>query len=201
VTNREKPVAIPRGILEALVPGGAHHLALELVGDRLSVPGEEVDHPVDDLSVVLRRDLANARREAAVDVVIEARDPGVATGPRALAGAKTEGPVEDIERLANLLRVRIRAEVHDPAAVPLAREHHARVFVLQRHSDVGKRLVVAEADVERRPMPLDEALLEMKGLRLRAGDDRLHVRDSLDELGRAQTAVPATLEVAPHARP
>jgi hypothetical protein len=48
-------------------------------------------------------------------------------------------------------------------------------------------------------MALDEVLLEVQGLRLRARDDHLHVSDPLDELRRPQAAVPA-LEVAADAR-
>jgi hypothetical protein len=110
-------------------------------------------------------------------VEVEARDPGVAARLRPLAGAVLEDAVEHVERLAHLLRVRVRAEVDDPAPVPLAREHDARVVVLDRDRDVRKRLVVAQADVERRAVPLDEVLLDVEGLRLVAGDDHLDVGD------------------------
>ncbi len=122
-------------------------------------------------------------------------------GPRAFARAEAKGAVEHVERLAHLLRVRVRTEVHDPAAVPLSGEHHPRVLVLERHRDVGERLVVAQADVERRPVALDEALLEVERLRLGAGDDRLHVRDPLDELRRAEPRGAGALEVAADAGP
>ena len=196
MTHGEEPVAIPGGIFETLLGSRGRHLALELVGDRLRVAREEVDHAVDDPPVLLRRDLAHARGEAAVDVVVEAGDPRVPARPRPLTRAEAEGAVEHVERLAHLLRVRIRPEVHDAAAVPLAREHHARVLVLERYRDVRERLVVAQADVEGRPMTLDEALLEVERFSLSARDDRLHVGDSLDELNRAEPRVAGPLEVA-----
>ena len=88
-------------------------------------------------------------------------------------GPVAEHAVQHVERLAHLLRVRVRPEVDDAAAVALAREHHARVVVLDRDGDVRERLVVAQPHVERRPVALDEVLLEVQRLDLAAGDDRL----------------------------
>ena len=123
-------------------------------------------------------------------------------GLRPLAGAELEDAVEHVERLAHLLRVRVRAEVEDAAAVPLAREHHARVVVLDRDRDVRERLVVAQPHVERRPVPLDEVLLEVERLDLGAGDDHLEVGDPRDEVGDRRAGVAAAgLEVRADARP
>ena len=114
-------------------------------------------------------------------------------------GRKRKSAVQYVERLAHLLRVRVRPEVDRPRAVPLPREHDAWVLVGERHRDVRERLVVAEPDVERRAMPLDEVLLEVERLGLVPGDDDLDVRDEADELRDARPSVPA-LEVAAHAR-
>ena len=126
-------------------------------------------------AVVLLRDVADARREAAIDVVVEARNPAVPARLRPLARAVAEDAVEDVERLAHLLRVRVRAEVPDSRPVPLAGEHHARVLVLDRDGDVRERLVVAQPHVEGRPVTLDEVLLEMERLHLAARHDHLDV--------------------------
>src|SRR5262249_47612551 len=139
----------------------------------------------------LLRDVADARRVAALDVEVEARDAAPAAGLRALARPVAEDTVEHFEGLANLLCVRVRAEVDDAAPVPLAGEHHARELVLDRHGDVRERLVVAETDVERRPVPLDEVLLEVERLDLGPGDDRLDVGRPCDELVDPGTRVPA----------
>ena len=106
---------------------------------------------------------------AALDVEVEARDARVAARLRPLAGTELEDAVEDVERLAHLLRIRVRAEVDDTAPVALAREHDARVLVRDRDRDVRKRLVVAQPHVERRAVALDEVLLEMERLGLGAG--------------------------------
>ncbi len=97
-----------------------------------------------------RPDVADARGCAAADVVVEAGDAGAAAGLRPLARPVREHPVQHVERLAHLLRARVRAEVEHALAVPLAREHHPRVLVADRDRDVRVRLVVAQADVERR---------------------------------------------------
>ena len=111
--------------------------------------------------------------------------PECRPGLRPLAGPVREDAVEDVERLANLLRVRVRAEVDDAAAMPLAREHDPRVLVLDGDGDVRERLVVAEPDVERRPVALDEVLLEMERLDLGIGDDHLEVGDPLGQRRRS----------------
>ena len=130
-------------------------------------------------AVVLDRDVPDTRREAAVDVEVEARDAAVPSRLRSLARPVTEDAVKHVERLAHLLRVRVRAEVPDTAPVAFPREHHTRVLVLDRDGDVRERLVVAQPDVERRPVALDEVLLEMQRLDLAARDDDLDVGDAL----------------------
>ena len=188
VSDREEAVSIARRLLEALVRRGlAHPLGRAPPGSVCVSPERNPIDAVDDLGVAVRRDRSDARREAAVDVEVEARDARVPTGPRPLARPKPKDAVQDVERLTHLLRVRVRAEVDRPAAVPLAREHHARVLVRERDGDVRERLVVAEPDVERRTMPLDEVLLQVERLRLGPRDDHLDVGDALGELGRARS--------------
>ena len=185
VAHREEAVAVARRLLEALVVGGVLHLPLELAQDRPRLSREELHHLLDDQPVVLLRDVSDARRQAAFDVVVEARDPGVPSRLRPFAGPVREDTVEHVERLAHLLGVRVRPEVGDAAPVPLAGEHHARKVVLDRDRDVRERLVVAQADVERRPVALDQVLLEVESLDLAAGDDHLDVVDPLRELPRS----------------
>ena len=116
VLYREQPVAVAGRILEALLGRRLLHSPLELALDRLHVAREELDHAVDDAAVVLRRHVADAGRQAAVDVVVEARDAAVAARLRPLTRSVAEDPVEHVERLAHLLRVRVRPEVPDAAA-------------------------------------------------------------------------------------
>ena len=120
VLDREEPVPVPRRVLEALVGGRLAHLLLQHPHDRLRVAGEEVDDSVDDLPVGVLRDVADARRVAALDVEVETRDPRVPARLRPFTGPELEDAVEHVERLPHLLRVRIRPEVEDAAAMPLA---------------------------------------------------------------------------------
>ena len=201
VLHRLQAVAVARRLLEALVGRRLAHAPLELALDRPHVAGEELDHLVDDDAIVLLRDVADAGRQAALDVEVEARDTGVAAGLGPLAGPVLEDAVQHVERLAHLLRVRVRAEVPDVGAVALAREHDAWVLVGDGDGDVRERLVVAQADVERRPVALDEVLLQVQGLDLGAGDDHLHVGHARGELADRRARLAARLEVAAHARP
>src|SRR5206468_5399971 len=56
-----------------------------------------------------------------------------------------------------------------------------------------------EADVERRPVPLDQVLLEMQRLDLGVGDDHLDVGDAVRQLRDRRARVGARLEVAANA--
>src|SRR5207248_6088557 len=98
--DRVQPVAVARRVLEALPGRGVAHLLLEPALDRPVVPGEELDHLVDDLAVVLLRDVADARGVAALDVEVETRDAAVAARLRAFARPVAEDPVQNIQRLA-----------------------------------------------------------------------------------------------------
>src|SRR5207245_1582443 len=151
-------------------------------------------------AVVLLRDVSDARSEAALDVEVEAGNTRVATGFRALARPVWEHAIEDVEGLAHLLRVRVRPEVPDARPVALAREHHPRVLVLDRDRDIRERLVVAQPDVERRPVPLDEVLLEVERLDLAARHDDLDVLHARRQLRDLRAPVARSLEVRAHAR-
>ena len=105
------------------------------------------------------RHVADAGRPAALDVVVEARRAGAAARLGALAGAEQEDLAEQVERAADALGARVRAEVDAVAPVALAREVDARELLVQADRDVRVGLVVAQPDVEARPVLLDEVLL------------------------------------------
>ncbi len=199
--DREQPVAVARGVLEALVGGCLAHAPVELAVDGARVTLEERDHPLDELPVVGRRDRPDARRRAPLDVEVEAGHARVASRARSFAGAELEHAVEHVQRLADALRVRVRPEVDGSAAMPLAGEHHPGELVGDGDRDVGERLVVAEPDVERRPVTLDEVLLEVQRLGLALGDHDLDAGDALDEPVDPGPLVAARVEVAANPRP
>jgi hypothetical protein len=199
--DREQAIPVARGLLEALPGGRLAHPRLELAADRAGLAREELDHAVDDLAVVRLRDRRDTGGLAPLDVVVEARDPRVPTRLRSLAGTELEHPVENVERLPHLLRVRVGPEVDGAAAVPLPREHHAWERVGDGHGDVRERLVVAQPHVEGRTVALDEVLLEMERLGLALCDDHVDPVDPLDELFDPGAHVATPVEVAAHTGP
>src|SRR6266513_1666704 len=126
-----EPVALAGGVLEPLLVGGALHRILELTLDLAVAPGQEIDHPVDRLPVLLAAHVAHAGGLAPLDVVVEARRAGPPARLRALAGAEHEHLAQDLERGPHPLRVRVRAEVRPVAAVALAREVDPREPLVQ----------------------------------------------------------------------
>src|SRR5262249_54485663 len=144
---------------------------------------EELDDLVDQRPVVLLADVADARRQAAADVVVEARHAGWPPRLRPLAGAAREDLVDQAQRVADLVCAREGPEVQAVVAMGLACEVDPWVFLVEADPDVRVALVVAEAHVERRPVPLDQGALEDEGLALRAGHEELEPLDALDEVG------------------
>ena len=141
-------------------------------------------------AVVLLGYVPHAGRLAALDVVVQAR--AAAAPPRlgAGAGAEHEHLREHLQRAAHAFGVRIRAEVRPARTVALAGEVDPRVVLVERDRDERIGLVVAQADVEARPVLLDEALLGEQRLRLAAHDhalDPLHARHHLLVAGRTRS--------------
>ena len=124
------------------------------------------------------RDVADAGRPAALDVVVEARRARAAAGLGALAGAEQEDLAEQVERAAHALGARVGPEVGALAPVALAREVDAREVLVEADRDVRVGLVVAQPDVEARPVLLDEVLLREQRLGLGVDDERLDVVDA-----------------------
>ena len=199
--DREEPVAVPSRILVALLLPQASRIrcSSDRTIERVS-PERKSITPSICSPVLLLRDRRDAGRRAPLDVEVEARDPRVAARLRPFTRPELEHTVEHVERLAHLLRIRVRAEVDRAATMPLAREHDPRILVGHGDGDVRKRLVVAQAHVERRPVALDEVLLEMQRLRLGRGDDHLDPADPPDHPLDPQATV-APVEVAAHPGP
>ena len=158
---------------------------LEVALDLLEAAGQERHHAVDPAPVLLPGHVADAGRSAALDVVVQARRPGVAAGLRPLARAQLEDLAEQVERPAHALGARVGPEVGTVPAVALAREVDAREVLVEADRDVGVRLVVAQPDVEARLVLLDERLLGEQRLGLGRDDERLDVVDLVGERARA----------------
>ena len=82
------------------------------------------------------------------------------------ARADREGAQQEVERLADRVRVRVRTEVADALALLAAQHHRPRPLLVERDREVRIRLVVLQPDVEARPVLLDEVELEEERLDL-----------------------------------
>src|SRR5439155_2169874 len=179
---RAHAVAELRGALELLGFGRLLHALLELPLDRAVAARQEADDRLDVPAVLLFRDVADAGRLAALDVVVQAGAARRAPGLGTVARPVREELAEQVERLAHALGVREGTEVGPLGAMALAREVDARKALVERDPDVGIRLVVAQPDVVRRPVLLDEVLLREQRLGFVGGRDEVDRLDLSQEL-------------------
>ena len=140
----------------------------ESLQHRVVLAVEEVDQLRDELVVLLVVDRVDARRRALLDVRVQAR-PAESVVPVELglrARPDRERAQQQVERLADGVRVRVRTEVADALALLAAQHHRARPLLVERDREVRVRLVVLQADVEAGPVLLDEVELEEERLDL-----------------------------------
>ena len=178
--------------------GGLEHRARQPL-DQLVVLAFEEQLRVLHRHVVLllRADRGDARRDAALDVVLEARPLAVA-GDDLVARPDAEQPVRQRHRPARERRRHERAGVEAAVALDAARDQHARKRLVRRQLQVRIVLVVAQQDVVLRRALLDEVVLERERLDDRVGDDHLEAGDLVEQrVGlRMQSA---RAEIAAHA--
>ena len=111
------------------------------------------------------------------------------------ARADREAAQQQIERVADRVGVRVRPEVAGALALAAAHHQRPRELLVERDRQERIALVVAQADVEARPVLLDEAVLEHQRLDLVAHLDPLHRLRRGDHLRRARVHVARILEV------
>ena len=173
--------------LELELVGRLGHPLFEALDDRVVLAVEEVEEVVDELVVVVVVDVADARRRALLDVRVEARaaEPVVPVELGLRARADRERAQQEVERLADRVRVRVRAEVADALALRAAQHHRPGPVLVERDREVRVALVVLQADVEAGLVPLDEVELQEEGLDLVLGDDPLDRLRGADHLAGA----------------
>ena len=139
---------------------------LERLDERLLAALEEELDLVDVGAVVVLGDGLDARALAALDVVQQARplERALAVLDLDRAGPEREEPPDEVHRLVDARRRRVRPEVAAAVVDELAGPLDAREVVGQRDLDVRVALVVLEADVEARLVALDEVGLEEQRL-------------------------------------
>ena len=150
-------------------------------------------HPV----FLLGAQLPHARRDAPLDVVLEA-GPAALAGNHLVARSDPEQPVRQRHRPPAERRRQVGPGVVVIVALDAARDQHPRERLARRELEVGVVLVVAEEDVVPRSALLDQVILERERLDDRVGDDDLEplrfVEQGVDARAHALRA-----EVAPDA--
>ena len=116
--------------------------------------------------------------------MVEEARPGQSALPVAnvdRARPEREQPPDEVHRLVDRGRRRIRPEVAAAVLDELPRPLDPREVVGHRDLDVRVALVVLEPDVEPRPEPLDQVRLEEERLADRVGQGVLDVDDLVDD--------------------
>ncbi len=127
----------------------------------------------DDPPVGLGADPADAGRRAALDLVLQA-GPGARGEDAVAAAAQGERLEQGVERVVDRTGRGERPEILGLRPLGAAMLADQRELVAGAQEDVGEALVVAQDDVERRPVPLDQVGLEQQRLDLARGGDELH---------------------------
>ena len=194
--DRPHGVPVVRRLLVALLVGRGSHPALETGQHLVRAPLEEQARVLDRLRVLpLAADLGHARRDAALDVVLQA---GPVALPRdgLVARADAEQAVREGHRPPGERRRKERAGVEVAVAGHLPRHQHAGEPLRRRELQVRIVLVVPQEDVEAGGALLDQVALEREGLDERVGDDDLQAGDLVEQgIGLGARAVRP--EVAP----
>ena len=139
---------------------------------------EKQDRRIDVLAILRLVDDADARRRAALDLVLQAR-PGSIPKITVLAVANQEQLLQLVERLADGAGARVRTEIASFALACAAVKLQARKRLVRRGIDVGVAFVVSQQHVETRFVLLDQVVLEHQ--RLGLGVDHRNL-DAIDEL-------------------
>ena len=161
----------PRRILELQPLGCGFHAPTQFLLHLVVAAFQDLDRGAGIARIVLRRYQPNARRRAALDLVLQA-------GARAvrkiavLAIAQAKQFLQLLQRFAHRTGGRIRAEVAAGLLARAAVEAQTRKFMLRLQMHEREALVVAQHDIEARPMLLDEIEFEQQrlGVRIRDGD-------------------------------
>ena len=194
-----EPVALESRALVLERLGGRLHPRVQARGEAVVAAAQDRERALDVLGVGLGRDLADAGRAAAADLVVEA-------GPLALqelavaARAQRVERAEEGEGAPHRLRGREGPEVRRAVLRDPPDEAQARERVRAVHPDDEVGLVVLQPQVVGRLVLLDPRVLEDQGLRGGLRGDDLHVDGAPDEEPHERPGV-APRDVGPHAGP
>ena len=126
--QRPDVVAQPGGPLEVELLGRGGHLLFHVAGQPVGLARQEVAEVEHDPAVLLGADPTDARRRALVDVAEQARPVNlvVPLEHSGRAGARRKHPGQQVERLADGPRMRVRPEVAHALAARTAVDEQSR---------------------------------------------------------------------------
>ena len=180
--------------------GGFVHLLGQFAFQLLCVALEQRDRLVDQRVILLRTDLARARRTAAAEVQIQARSV-LADVP--WKGTRTafevQGFADRINRSASGSAAHVRAEVACTVMRRLGDDLEIRVGQRGVQPHIGIAFVVLEQDVVLRLVLFYHRVFEHERFKLAVGDDDIEVVDMADQLARFGVQPLGRLEVVGHA--
>ena len=156
---------------------------MEGLDERLLATLEEELDLVDVGAIGVLGDRRDAWALAALDVIQEARPLERADAVLDVdrAGPEREEPADEVHRLVDARRRRVRPEVPTAVVDELARPLDPRELVAEGHLDIWIALVVLEPDIEARPIALDEVGFQQERLGDGVGLGDLDVGDPVDD--------------------
>ena len=192
VRQRPQPVAKLGGLLIILLACSRFHHLLIHPPHVLALPAQKCRRVIDELGVVLGRNLARARRCTPFDLIQQARPrPPFVNAVR--ARPQQERPLQHVDRADDRPRGCERPEIVALRATRAAMLEDLRRRHIAAHQDIGKRLVIPHQHVVARTQPLDQIGLEQQRFGFGADRHELHRRrghhhpqDAVGEAGRAR---------------
>src|SRR5262245_25569775 len=184
MAERGEAVAKTRRPLVILAQGGLVHQRAQTELHLVALAGEEAERLVNQRAVISDRDLARARRAAALDLEEQARPrPALVIGVG--AGPEQKGALKRVDRASHRARRCERTEILALAVARAARREELRHGVIAGDENEGEGLVVPEHHVVAGLQLLDEIGFEQKRLGLGRRGDEFHVRRVCDHAGDA----------------
>ena len=162
LADRGEPVSeVPRPLVGQRVACLVHlrgELGDHLIGIARKEADEFADHPVVGIFV----NLTDARARAFLDVVQQTRLAQFLVPPELVVrtGANRKRPQQQVERLANGVRLTVWPEVAVALLASTSDDHRPGPLVHHRQTQERIRLVVGETNVETRLVALDQRELE-----------------------------------------
>ena len=159
------------------------HLLFEHPDDRRMVSCEKIDCLRDGFPILLLREAALTRCIALPNVVIQARALLADVARKRLAAAADLIELLDqVDRILDCPRTRVRAKIAGLILLHCARKKHPRVFLSERHLDERVGLVILQHRIVFRTVLLDQVAFQHERFQLRIRHNIFKAPDPLDHL-------------------